>query len=394
MALPPTVRQLQIPLLYATNIISLGFKPSTFRTAASFSIISLLVAQCLYPREDDIYYGDRYTNGCLALYCLFVNVDWIVLANPDKERWHKVKSNGTDEKSVDVPQSFLGRVWWGARLATTNRYVGWSQEVKNVPVEVPIGYPRWRFLIRKTLRAGLMYVLVDMTNSYSASTPHGNYRGYEHLRKPVGTDGLPLGHKIMMSWLHIMITFTSLEMASAAYSVVAVLTGLSPPKDCPSAFGDVQKCYTIRNAWSLVWHQNCRRICSTPGIYLTKHVFCFRKGSFASKYFQLFAGFFVSACVHGGSAILCNRDFWADDYCFAVFMAQAVAILIEDHVIDIARSSLGLKDSAMWRVLGYVYVFVWFGVSLIPWINATLTNGMWLHMARPKDFFGLGPAYE
>jgi hypothetical protein len=143
MELPPEIRQLQIPLLYLTNIISLGFKPGFSRILLTLPITLILISQSLFA-SNEIYYGDKYSFACLALSVSFVSVDWILLANPDKEHWRKRSSRKEVSKEVEgkeqkedtsVPQSFLKRVWWGIRLAPTTRYVGWSQEVKNVPVE-------------------------------------------------------------------------------------------------------------------------------------------------------------------------------------------------------------------------------------------------------------------
>lgn len=88
-------------------------------------------------------------------------VDWVLLNSPDREGWVKldvrkgaekggegnghVKSNGHAgglSKGQNVPEGFWSRLWWATRLATTNRYTGWSCESKNVPVEVGPGYSR------------------------------------------------------------------------------------------------------------------------------------------------------------------------------------------------------------------------------------------------------------
>lgn len=146
MELPPAIRQLQVPLLYLNNIIALGFKPGPIRILSTLPTALLLALQGLYQKEH-IYYGDQYSMNCLTLSLVFVYLDWIVLASPDKERWHKIQYNkrvGTSQDKNDaVPLSFFSRVWFGLRLASTNRYTGWSQQVKNTPIEFPIGYPRW-----------------------------------------------------------------------------------------------------------------------------------------------------------------------------------------------------------------------------------------------------------
>ena len=139
-----------------------------------------------------------------------------------------------------------------------------------------------------------------------------------------------------------------------------------------------------------MWHQNCRRICSAPSIFLVRDVLSLKKGSFASKYLQLFLGFFVSAVVHGGAAMLCHRSL-NNDSAFAVFMAQAAAIMIEDHVIELGHH-LGLRYSTGWRAVGYIWVISWFGLSTIPYTSAQLYHGLWIH-ERTRDVFGLGPKF-
>lgn len=84
--------------------------------------------------------------ACAVMFCY---LDQIILANPDKENWHKVQYGKESDKSekndgkVDVPHTYWARVWWAIKIATSTRYVGWSQQVKNVAMEVSSDYPRW-----------------------------------------------------------------------------------------------------------------------------------------------------------------------------------------------------------------------------------------------------------
>ena len=83
--------------------------------------------------------------------------DWNVLQGPDREGWEKISYDKSEkEKGVNGvngerkkgegkmrERGFKERLWWAVRLATTQRYVGWTQEVKNVPKEVGVDYSRW-----------------------------------------------------------------------------------------------------------------------------------------------------------------------------------------------------------------------------------------------------------
>jgi hypothetical protein len=138
--LPKLFIDLQVPLLYLTNILglALGPKHQVLRIGLTLPAYGLLVTQSLY-REWNGTWGMQYANECLVLSLVFMYVDWNLLGSPDKERWHKV----VDPSESDVvPQGFWERVWWAVRLSTGNRFVGWSHEVKNVPKEVGADYSR------------------------------------------------------------------------------------------------------------------------------------------------------------------------------------------------------------------------------------------------------------
>ena len=95
-----------------------------------------------------------------------------------------------------------------------------------------------------------MYMLTDAFTSYTTSTPHGTYRGFENGKIPVGLDGLTLTRQSFLVWVYIANVYTNLEMANAMYGIAAVLFGFASPRDCPAAFGDLKKMYTVRNCWS------------------------------------------------------------------------------------------------------------------------------------------------
>jgi hypothetical protein len=137
-----------------------------------------------------------------------------------------------------------------------------------------------------------------------------------------------------------------------------------------------------------VWHQQCRRICSAPGIFLARDVLHLRRGSFASKYFQLFVGFGISGIVHGCASMFVHRSL-NNDGAFAFFLAQAAIIMVEDHVIELGKR-LGLKDSKFWRLVGFAWTVFAIGVSSEPWASRVIDNGMWVH-DRALDVFGIGP---
>jgi hypothetical protein len=113
-----------------------------------------------------------------------------------------------------------------------------------------------------------------------------------------------------------------------------------------------------------------------------------QKGSFASKYLQLFIGFGVSATVHGGASMMIHRSF-DDDGAFAGFLGQAAIIMVEDHVIDFGKR-MGCRDSSLWRIVGFIWTVFAVGAGNQLWTSKLISSGMWVH-DRELDLLGIGP---
>jgi hypothetical protein len=138
MSLPQSFIALQIPLLYLTNILALAIGPThqTLRIGLTLPFLLYLASQSLH-REWTGEWGIHYALNCVVATALFTYVDWNLLSRPDVEGWRKI-----GEKE-DVPTGFAERAWWGVRLSMGNRYVGWTSQVKNVPVEEGAEWSRW-----------------------------------------------------------------------------------------------------------------------------------------------------------------------------------------------------------------------------------------------------------
>ncbi|KAF1929477.1 uncharacterized protein M421DRAFT_420004 [Didymella exigua CBS 183.55] len=420
--LPPLFTTLQAPLIILTNILTLAIGPRNrlLQFAFSVPVLFLLAAQSLY-RDWDRGWGLHYGLSCFVVTNLAVWADWALLASPDREGWAKLEQrSGAAQKEKEkesrgegegafpkddggvveskrgvqgggVPTSFCARLWWAIRLSATTRYIGWSCEVKNVPPSVPVGYPRSKFLFRKTARFALFYLLKDAVYAHTASSPHGTWLDL-HRQTPagavIGFEASPYLHRLYWTWIYIALTYISLELLSTTSSLLLVSTSLAHPWECPRMFADLRGAHTVRAAWSVVWHQQMRRLCSAPGIFLARDVLRLNKGGFASKYTQLLVGFGVSGCIHAAAAMLCHKHL-DDDGAMRVFVSQALLIFVEDHVIALAKRC-GCRNRWTWRLVGAVWTVGAIGTSLMGWTGRGLGHGLWVH-DRERDFFGLGP---
>ena len=132
---PPTLLQRYFfPLIYLVNILALAARPGIYRTLATVPIVVLLLLQ-LPLRHEKGNFREDYPLGFMVLTLVFTYLDWIVLANPDKEQWHKIRGETKEKKEHDrndgVPSTFMQRLWWAARLSVYLRGTGWSHQSKN-----------------------------------------------------------------------------------------------------------------------------------------------------------------------------------------------------------------------------------------------------------------------
>lgn len=83
-----------------------------------------------------------------------------------------------------------------------------------------------------------------------------------------------------------------------------------------------------------------------------------------------------------------NRAFLTD-CAFRYFLGQALIIMIEDHVIQFAKS-IGFRGSKFWRLIGVIWTVTIIGVTCQVWSAQVIDRGMWVH-DRTIDVFSLGP---
>lgn len=87
--------------------------------------------------------------------------------------------------------------------------------------------------------------------------------------------------------------------------------------------------------------------------------------------------------------MLAHASWTNDDGAMRVFLAQAVIIFVEDHVIALGKWA-GFRDSRFWHVVGFVWTVGVLGASMESWTGRMLEHGLWVH-EREVDLFGLGP---
>lgn len=115
---------------------------------------------------------------------------------------------------------------------------------------------------------------------------------------------------------------------------------------------------------------------------MAQNVLNLERGTIAFVIAQTTAAFFVSAVTHVGGDYAIHRSFGKSGPTFQFFLLQPAAILIEEIAIRAARwiplstlVPIQAPEMMMWRVVGYLWVVLWFTWCAPPWLDAISVAG-------------------
>lgn len=300
---------------------------------------------------------EAYVNGINLCGFLFRWLDLIAIHNPERDFW-KTNQNVTEENDekvsrADAPPSniwgklkWFGSLWINVRcvypsydlsqILTDIRGIRWNIESRSLPATVSKDYPTGQWLVRKSIRTGIMaigyYLDSKVLKFYTKDVPYSDFFAQSIL------------WQVFVSWMYAYRTYFQLEAMYNICAVISVLIGIYDLGDWPPVMGSFRRdAYTIRKMWGTCWHQLMRRQCGEAG-RIVVNLFGFRKGSFMSKYSQVWIGFLVSTFAHHIGGV---HGGYGKEECynqFLYFMIQPAGIMFEDFVIFWAKK-LGLKES-------------------------------------------------
>ncbi|KAF8315188.1 hypothetical protein DL93DRAFT_2166891 [Clavulina sp. PMI_390] len=287
---------------------------------------------------------------------------------------------------ADDSLSLPSRVWWAYSLTFSQRLVGTSAQVPNIiPLSKSIS-SRYNFCINRfltVLKGGLILFPLAMLPRYSTFA-------LNIILTPTPT----LLQRVIFTAGGLVFSWNFLNTLHSFAALVTVALHICEPRDWPDIFGAVSDAYTVRRAWGRAWHQMLRKPFAVSGDAVADFLGA-KPRTFASKYIKLYTAFILSTYVHvwGDYALYANvlpsevrSSTWAKFSREALFspqffISQAIAIMVEDHVIDAidwawriggfgkaekAKNSSGAKEkyppavAALGRTIGYVWVFIWF----------------------------------
>jgi hypothetical protein len=336
---------------------------------------------------------------CISFFSAFTLCRWfdlIAFHGPEKHIWRveEVKDKSGLKAEVHAPEASWAKAKWfsGAWVAvryvlysvlsgpnlslTSERGVGHNFVNPKVPSSPPKDTFKSSYLFTNSIRIIRLYLAMDIGQV-----------AFRHLLKSLDNHGifsLSLPSQVLFVSIGATYSYNTLEFFYLLLAIPCIALGISQPSEWPDFTGSfIHNGYTVRKIWGTCWHQMLRRPCSQAGLALTRFL-RLEKGSFASRYTQLWVAFVVSTLFHHLGAITAMfEDGGYHQACF--FLIQPVAIMFEDSVIWYC-ARLGLRESsecssswlqeddivvvltlvviALTKGIGYLWVFAWFLWSL------------------------------
>jgi hypothetical protein len=181
-----------------------------------------------------------------------------------------------------------------------------------------------RFVISQLLSIGIAQVMIECIYLIMTTTPYLSTSGRPDFSSDKYTTQAMVGYLVMANF------YFSLRTIQAILSIIFTSIGYTTPSMWRPVFGTIIYDTTVRDRWGKGWHQLIRGSVASPGKWLCKQL-SFEKGSFKSKYTQLYVGMFVSAVAHSRPASP-TTSYPYIEYVF--FLLQATYIMAEDHLTD------------------------------------------------------------
>ncbi|KAJ3563863.1 hypothetical protein NP233_g8663 [Leucocoprinus birnbaumii] len=253
--------------------------------------------------------------------------------------------------------SFAKRLAWALDLNFSPRGVGWAHEVPGLPKRPDSTLRSKRsFLLSQTyalLKTAIMAVILRAASDLEPMMWYGATPAWDE----------PLYFRVM---------------ASIAAPVVGV--GISQPSEWRPLFGPLDASYTVRNYWSVTWHQILRKPLAKISDHILRKFFprSAVRPTLAYRFIQLHLIFFLSGLIHLGAEFIVRGEGGINFLVF--FILQPWIITLEEiiqYLVTGTASSRNRRPKLIWRLVGYVWVFCWC-VALMP-LSQGFINGRGLH---------------
>lgn len=301
----------------------------------------------------------------------------------------------------------IRRFLWMFEILGVTRGVGWNWRVTGIPQNPP-NISRATFVRACAVKYVAMYFGLYLI-SLCCDGIISSFQSFQHpeLRATLillTSRSLFLYIFIVLGWALTIYSHFAILMLPLAIVCVGLQVGPKAWQQVdawPPNFGNFRDAYSIRRFWGYTWHQQMRRIASTPGVFLLSLAPRWVQASrtrplrLLKRYFLLLGTFLVSGLIHAAGSYNVTRARHvpvSDGGEIRYFLMQGTAIMVEDLLLwfmeDIGAQLLGGSSTLMliFRVAGFIYTASFYVFTRVKFKCVPLTVAHGIHDERGELF--------
>ncbi|KAG7087168.1 hypothetical protein E1B28_013148 [Marasmius oreades] len=336
-----------------------------------FTLISLLIAHTITSTTSAGAVFVDWTIGHMLIHMLLMASDFLVLSQDPHAEFLPVRENES-QRSKWGDRSLWSRLKWALSLMLNTRCIGWTHEPRKGILPAPrVFRPRRQRILLTSLQVLQFFVLMLLNDVLIKLNPAFRF-------------GSPGVSSSGMSW-HLLaclsgglIVYAPFSIGHAIWELICVgIFGMDKPGEWCPLFGDIGEAWTVTRFWGVTWHQTMRRSFGSHARFLAHRMMRLRQGSFMNRLIQTLVAFFLSGVMHQTGEYMVAREhghgWWNEGGgSFRFFMLQPLAIVLEHCLLGgkVSKPSIG------WRIFGYLWVLLWFSLTVPVWLNGAVRVGL------------------
>lgn len=365
-----------VPLILQSSIsaAALGLFPAGSVARLATTPVLCYFVYCVWSAADT-HVRKQWASGFFFASANLM-LHWMDIALLDRWTYHRYPGYSSKDMSEShTMPSILSRLKWACWALVQHRRLSTRDEPKSVLLlpnfasSSRLGYAVYAFA-----KGSVLYLVCDLLAcnppsvatipmdlfDTSKATIYGRLIAGERL--DVLWEIKTRGVLILHAWIF---AGAMLDLTMVMLGLDAVLLRLSQPSSWKPLFGSASSAYTLRGFWGNFWHQSLRNLLSKPAEWVVEDIFGLKaipaeqsRRRWLARYAKIVFSFALSGLLHAlvDSAVGC--DFWSGTMRF--FIAQAIGILVEDHVQQwfAAMTALAGSSKPPWwsKMLGYMWV--------------------------------------
>ncbi|AEO63131.1 uncharacterized protein THITE_2108027 [Thermothielavioides terrestris NRRL 8126] len=257
------------------------------------------------------------------------------------------------------------RLRFGFSVVFSWRFANTPYQARGVPaLDEKLRRSRARFLANTLLTCAVCYLVLDAMDSSADPEITEKFYSLDKVAFFSRIRDVSAEELVMRFFAALGLGAGLVSVQRGVYSILAfvsVATGLSKPVDWPPFNGPFAKIDSLRNFWSIFWHQTNTHRLRITSHFLLCNVLRLPHGSKAVRYLRPWVVFLLSALFHVAIDVSSGMQ-PQESGALRFFLIQPLGIVIEDTARTVYRTVYGSSGRGLTvaeRCVGVLWVGLW-----------------------------------